>query len=352
MKKTWKKLIFTALFSALLLENPALPLKEAVSLTAEAATPALSLSAFRLTRGKMRILRLKNASGTVRWTSSNKAVATVTSKGVVKGIKAGSAFIKAYYKGKTYKCVVVVEAPKLSASTLTLETGTYSQLTLKNTKQSIVWKSSNSSVASVSSSGYVAARKAGTAKISAISGGVTYTCTITVKKASYTPSQTVVKINYQKVVNYIKTNGATNADGDPSIQLKDSKEQNIYSIVYDRSKKQLRFITVFSDDGALATLDMYVNTPKSSRISAEFNMIYEESSTTPIAAQARASFLASSVTRNGTISFTVTERANIDRADAVSIAQDAVRTGFTGWNLLLHKRLGLSLKYLGFTSWK
>lgn len=88
---------------------------------------------------------------------------------------------------------------------------------------------------------------------------------------------------------------------------------------------------------------MYVNTPKSSRISAEFNMIYEESSTTPIAAQARASFLASSVTRNGTIPFTVTERANIDRADAVSIAQDAVRTGFTGWNLLLHKRLGLRL---------
>lgn len=39
MKKTWKKLIFTALFSSLLLENPALPLKEAVSLTAEAATP-------------------------------------------------------------------------------------------------------------------------------------------------------------------------------------------------------------------------------------------------------------------------------------------------------------------------
>lgn len=159
MKKTWKKLIFTALFSALLLENPALPLEEAVSLTAEAATPALSRSAFRLTRGKTRILRLKNASGTVRWTSSNNAVATVTSKGVVKGIKAGSAFIKAYYKGKTYKCAVVVEAPKLSASTLTLETGTYSQLTLKNTKQSIVWKSSNSSVASVSSSGYVAAQK-------------------------------------------------------------------------------------------------------------------------------------------------------------------------------------------------
>lgn len=72
-------------------------------------TPALSRSAFRLTRGKTRILRLKNASGTVRWTSSNKAVATVTSKGVVKGIKAGSAFIKAYYKGKTYKCAVVVE---------------------------------------------------------------------------------------------------------------------------------------------------------------------------------------------------------------------------------------------------
>ena len=97
---------------------------------------------------------------------------------------------------------------------------------------------------------------------------------------------------------------------------------------------------------------MYVNTPKSSQLKAEFNLIYGENSETPIAAQARASFSAASVTRTGKIPFTVTERANIDKAEVTAAAQDAARTGFKGWNQLLTSRPGLKLRELGFTAWK
>ena len=54
--KNMEKTDFSPPFSPLLLENPALPLKEAVSLTAEAAA-ASSFPLSRLTRGKMRILK-------------------------------------------------------------------------------------------------------------------------------------------------------------------------------------------------------------------------------------------------------------------------------------------------------
>lgn len=352
MKKIWKKAVLAALSVTFLLGCPSVFLPEGSVLQVQAATPALSASSFRLIKGCTRTLKLKNASGTVKWASVNRSIATVTSQGVVKGIKAGKTTIKATCKGKSYRCTVIVEAPKLSASKLTMNTGTYRQLTLKNTRQSVTWKSSRPSIASVSSKGYVSAKKAGTSRITARCGGKTYSCAITVKKAPYTLSQGTLERNYQKVISCIRTNGTTNADGDPYIQLENPKEKTISSIVYDRSKKQLRFITVFYDDDGLATLDLYVNTPKSQQLQAQFNMVYGEHTQTPVAAQAVSSFSASSCTRNGKLSFTVTEQANISKSDVRSIAQEAAKTGFTGWNQLLYNRTGLRLKNLGFTSWR
>lgn len=50
-------------------------------------------------------LVLKNAKAKkVKWSSDDKDVATVNSKGVVKGISDGFATITAEYKGKKYKC--------------------------------------------------------------------------------------------------------------------------------------------------------------------------------------------------------------------------------------------------------
>ncbi len=60
-------------------------------------------------KGKSFTLKLNGVSSSkVKFTSSKKSVCTVSSKGVVKGIKAGSAKITAKYKVVSYKCKVKV----------------------------------------------------------------------------------------------------------------------------------------------------------------------------------------------------------------------------------------------------
>ena len=89
-----------------------------------AVTPAQSIAAARaklstdkltLQVGQTKKLTLKNATGKVTWTSSKKTVATVSTKGVVKGVSAGSATIKANNGGKTYSCKVTVKNVSLKA---------------------------------------------------------------------------------------------------------------------------------------------------------------------------------------------------------------------------------------------
>ena len=46
----------------------------------------------------------------IKWSSSNKKVATVNKRGLVKGISCGTATIKAKYNKKTYKCKVTVKS--------------------------------------------------------------------------------------------------------------------------------------------------------------------------------------------------------------------------------------------------
>ena len=53
-------------------------------------------------------LTVRGKKGKVNWISTNKTVATVSKKGVVKGINAGVATIKARMPGKTLRCYVEV----------------------------------------------------------------------------------------------------------------------------------------------------------------------------------------------------------------------------------------------------
>lgn len=75
----------------------------------QAAKISLSATSKTLTVGKTTALKMSGTSKKVVWTSSNKNIATVSSKGKVKGIKAGTCTIKAKVGGKTYKCKVTVK---------------------------------------------------------------------------------------------------------------------------------------------------------------------------------------------------------------------------------------------------
>ena len=75
------------------------------------AKKKVSISKTKLTlkKGKTATLKLNNAKASkVKWSSSNKNIATVSSKGVVTAKKAGTATITAKYSGKKYTCKVTV----------------------------------------------------------------------------------------------------------------------------------------------------------------------------------------------------------------------------------------------------
>ena len=131
----------------------------------------------------------------VIWTSSDPSVATVSQSGVITAIKAGSTTVVATTVDgeKTAACEIVVIVPvnsiSLDKESLELIEGDGASLTATigpddATDKRITWKSSDDSIAIVSSAGAVVAVKAGTVTITATTkdGGLTAECNLTVIK--------------------------------------------------------------------------------------------------------------------------------------------------------------------------
>lgn len=130
----------------------------------------------------------------VKWSSGKSTVATVTSAGKVKGIKAGSAVITGKVGTKKYTCKVTVKTlPSISARQATLRVGDRLNLKMNgvgNTK--VTWSSGKASVAAVSAKGAVTALKTGSATITAKVGTKKFSCKVTVKAVQMTTTTTTV----------------------------------------------------------------------------------------------------------------------------------------------------------------
>lgn len=125
----------------------------------------------------------------VTYQSANPAVCTVSSKGVVKGVKVGSAKITATVgDGSSSASCTVTVTPAVQGITLnqhSVNMWDYGMYQLKATVkggsgQKVVWKSSNDSVATVSDSGIVFGVAKGSALITATAGSVTASCKVSV----------------------------------------------------------------------------------------------------------------------------------------------------------------------------
>ena len=126
----------------------------------------------------------------VTFKSSNKKVATVSSKGVIKGVKKGSATITATVKGgETRTCEVqVVAAPKkvkLSQNVVMVSlkgTAVLTPIIPSGTHASFTWSSLDKRVATVSAAGVVTGKKEGSTTITVRThNGMTASCKVTVK---------------------------------------------------------------------------------------------------------------------------------------------------------------------------
>lgn len=125
---------------------------------------------------------LVGAKTGVKWSSSNKKVATVNGKGVVKGRKSGTCKVVARFGGKKYACKVTVVNPRLNKKKITVYNSRSFRLKVTGGKGRIRWKSGNKKVATVSKKGTVTALKGGTCTITAVRNGITLKCKVTVPK--------------------------------------------------------------------------------------------------------------------------------------------------------------------------
>ena len=130
----------------------------------------------------------------VTWRSSDTSVATVNSGGLATAVAAGTATISAIsgsISGNTALTVIpltlssisVTHANRIIPAGVTQQftaIGRYSYGTINDITTQVTWSSSNPSVATVNSRGLVTAVAAGTAIITATSGNISGSTTLTV----------------------------------------------------------------------------------------------------------------------------------------------------------------------------
>lgn len=133
-----------------------------------------------------------DASTTVKWSSSNESVATVSSSGLVKGLTTGSTTITATTSNGLNATAIVKVVPLPQSVSIAGNDFIYEGYTQKysvsftpsGSTANIKWSSSNNTVLTVDSAGNVKALKEGTASITVTtSNGKTNSIQITVKPA-------------------------------------------------------------------------------------------------------------------------------------------------------------------------
>lgn len=238
----------------------------------------------------------------ITWSSSSSSVASVSSSGTVTANKEGTATITAKTSnGKTATCRVTVNPP-VEVSSVTVSPG-YTTLKVGETEslsctvrpsnaydKSITWSSSDTSVATVSSSGVVTAKGAGTARITAkSSNGKSDYCSVTVEK-SLLPEFTMPKMNYNYgpmtvtayyssgKVQYINT--LTRLEFTDTYVYSDGEYVSLKAMVQGTSTTDKLYVKVnlYSSSGALLDSDdIAVSVTPNKEFAVENNVMFSSS---------------------------------------------------------------------------
>lgn len=381
-KRSWKQML--VLLLAVCLFSTVSP--ELVSSAASTQKVQISARKMTLIKGQKKTLKLKGNRKKVKWSSTKKAVAAVSAKGVVTARKAGTTVIKAKVGTKIYSCKVIVEAPKLNKTSITLKEGSSCQLKMLGTRQKVKWSSSAKSVVTVSATGKVKAKqvkKDTSARITASVGGKKYSCRVLVKDVKAAtpeteapkpsqpeteapkPSQPETEApkpsqpepeapkpqatGFARLKDYILTFGKENTAGNYFINMKNLyKGTNYtYGIVYNRVEDQLEFLFLTESRKDKSSMTMYV---MENPVSAPTNYLFLMKNLSG-GFEVKANLNPATYDGESKIAFQVEKSVGGAPYQAINdLANATLQAGFAGWSKLLDYA-GITFKDLGFVAY-
>ena len=381
-KRSWKQML--VLLLAVCLFSTVSP--ELVSSAASTQKVQISARKMTLIKGQKKTLKLKGNRKKVKWSSTKKAVAAVSVKGVVTARKAGTTVIKAKVGTKTYSCKVIVEAPKLNKTSITLKEGSSCQLKMFGTRQKVKWSSSAKSVITVSATGKVKAKqvkKDTSARITASVGGKKYSCKVLVKDVKAAtpeteapkpsqpeteapkPSQPETEApkpsqpepeapkpqttGFARLKDYILTFGKENTAGNYFINMKNLyKGTNYtYGIVYNRVEDQLEFLFLTESSKDKSSMTMYV---MENPVSAPTNYLFLMKNLSG-GFEVKVNLNPATYDGESKIAFQVEKSVGGAPYQAINdLANATLQAGFAGWSKLLDYA-GITFKDLGFVAY-
>lgn len=162
----------------------------------------------------------QDLTNSAAWSSANTSVATVTGTGFVTATSHGTSSISATSGSISGSTTLLVEGNlnslQITPSNSSLfqgftqqftATGSFSDGTSENLTNSVKWTSSNTSIATISSSGLVSGNSVGSVTITAVSGSISGSTSLSVAQPSGPPAPPVsqvplVQTNYQSFTSY------------------------------------------------------------------------------------------------------------------------------------------------------
>ena len=176
-------------------DDPAVdPDEETTSGEDDAAGPlTLSHTDVSISGDESFTLTARSGSGSTTYTSADPAIASVSSAGVVTGLKKGSTEITVRRGSASAVCIVRVKsdgsgasssgsgAASLNRTDMTLSVGESFSLKVSGVTTALTWSVADSSVATVDGSGKVTGVKSGTTRVTASWDGSSASCIVRVK---------------------------------------------------------------------------------------------------------------------------------------------------------------------------
>ncbi len=173
-------------------------------LTVEKTSITLSAASITMENGASFRLRGSTSNGSViTWRTSRSSVAAIDENGRIEAKKPGECTVTACADGTKKTCKVTVRKPKitLNHSAVKLYRRQTCRLTARvSSGRTVTWKSRKKSVAVISDSGMVTAKKHGTAMITAKVDGVTKECEVTVQPPEIKLNRTSITLKKGKTV--------------------------------------------------------------------------------------------------------------------------------------------------------